>query len=109
MFSSIRKRLVTPKVNAVGGSELHEPRRALRGNHVRMPGRFDVDYGLHEFQGDAVRPRVVIGPAHLDIEQRGRRTSPNRRAERHGRHSIAARIEAPSSRSDSHQVRGVES
>ena len=109
MFSSIRKRFVTPKVNAVGARQLHEPCRALRGNHVGMPSRFDVDYGLHEFQGDAVCPRVVIGPAHLDIEQGGSRDSPSRPAERRRPYSKATRIEAPPSRSDSHKVRGVES
>ena len=54
--------------------ELDEPCRTLRGNHVGMPSRFDVDYRFHEFEGDVVCSRVVIGPAHLDIEHCGRRS-----------------------------------
>ena len=52
--------------------ELHEPRRALRGNRVGTPSRFDVNYGLHELQGEAERPSVVLGPTHLGIESRNR-------------------------------------
>src|ERR1039457_1780709 len=52
--------------------ELHDPCRARSGKYVRTPGRFDVNYGLHELQGNAVRPRIVIGPTHLGIEHGGR-------------------------------------
>ena len=109
MFSSIRKRFVTPKVNAVGSSQLHEPCRALRGNHVGMPSRFDVDYGLHEFEGDAVCPRVVIGPAHFDIEQSGSGTRRAGWLSAARPYSKATEIEEPPSRSDPQKVRGVES
>jgi len=34
--------------------------------------RIDVESAWHEFQRDAERPRVVLGPTHLDIESRNR-------------------------------------
>ena len=48
--------------------KLHEAGCTLRGHDIRLPGRFDVDDGLHEFQWHTVDDGVVAGPTHFDFE-----------------------------------------
>jgi hypothetical protein len=53
------------KVLCSRGHELHQAHRALRGNHSRLPGGFDLNDGAHKSPRDAIFLGVVARAALL--------------------------------------------
>src|SRR5580704_15472555 len=47
------------------GHELHQAHRALRGNHARLPSRFDLNDGTHKSRRDSILLGVVTRTALL--------------------------------------------